>query len=175
MHVGNVRWLAAAHGTLAAIGVVAVIAPLVPVEDSPLLRFEELNRSIFIAAALIALVVGLIEGLLLRLPNREVGQGLGTVLAMIAGVPVYGAMMFAYAPWWRDEVLRVPVGNLVSARRGAAHGWRGGAVSRWLCSASPSRTSTGDCGRGENRAGTWCRRRRSPDIRLRRGRMLLHT
>jgi len=115
VQLSNVRWLVAAHGTLAVVGVVAVVAPLIPVEDSPLLRFEGLDRSIFVGAAWLALAVGLIEGLLLRLPNREVGQGLGMVLTMIAAVPVYGAVMFATAPWWRDEAQRVPVGNLVTA------------------------------------------------------------
>lgn len=113
--MSNVRWLAAAHGTLAAIGVVAVIAPLIPVEDSQPLRLEELNQIIFAGAALTALVVGSIEGLLLRLPNREVGQGLGVLLVMIAAVPVYAATMFAYAPWWRDETQQVPIGNLLTA------------------------------------------------------------
>lgn len=115
VQLSNVRWLAAAHGTLAAIGVVAVVAPLIPVEDSPLLRFEGLNRSVLVGAALSALAVGLIEGLLLRLPNREVGQGLGMVLAVIAAAPVYAALMFANAPWWRDETQDVPVGNLLTA------------------------------------------------------------
>ena len=49
--MSNVRWLAAAHGTLAAIGVIAVTAPMIPVEESPLLRFEELNRIVFAGAA----------------------------------------------------------------------------------------------------------------------------
>lgn len=115
MQVSNVRWLAAAHGTLAAIGVVAVIAPLIPVEDSPLLRVEERNRIVFAGTAMTALVVGLVEGLLLRLPNREVGQGIGALLVMIAAVPVYAATMFAYAPWWRDETQQVQIGNLVTA------------------------------------------------------------
>lgn len=113
--MSNVRWLAAAHGTLAAIGVVAVIALMIPVEDSPLLRFEELNRVVFAGAVLTGLIVGLVEGLLLRLSNREVGQGIGVLLVMIAAVPVYAATMFAYAPWWRDENQQVPIGNLVTA------------------------------------------------------------
>lgn len=113
--MSNVRWLAAAHATLGVIGAVAVIAPLIPVEDSPLLRLEELNRIVFAGAALTALIVGLVEGLLLRLPNREVGQGIGVLLVMIAAVPVYAATMFAYAPWWRDETQQVPVGNLLTA------------------------------------------------------------
>lgn len=113
--MNNVRWLAAAHGTLAAIGVVAVIAPLIPVKDSPLLRFEVFNQFVLAGTALAALAVGLIEGLLLRLPNREVGQGIGILLAMVAGAPVYAATMFASAPWWRDETQQVPLGNLITA------------------------------------------------------------
>ena len=59
--------------------------------------------------------MGLVEGLLLRLPNREVGQGIGVLLVIIGAVPVYAATMFAYAPWWRDETQQVPIGNLVTA------------------------------------------------------------
>lgn len=113
--MSNVRWVAVAHGTLAAFGAVAVVAPLLPVEESPLLRLDDRDLIVFLGAASLALIVGLIEGLLLRLPNREVGQGLGMLLAIIAAVPVYAAMMFAYAPWWPDEDQQVPIGNLVTA------------------------------------------------------------
>jgi hypothetical protein len=104
----------AAHATVGAIGAVGLAAPMVPVRESPLLRLDALGGHVLLGAVAVGVVAGLVEGLLLRLPNREVGQGLGIVVVLVAAVPVFGALVFAYAPWWPDDQ-RVPVGNLVTA------------------------------------------------------------
>lgn len=106
-------WLAA-HATVGAIGAVGIAAPMVPVRESELLRFDALGGAVLLGAVAFGVVAGLVEGLLLWLPNREVGQGLGMVVVLLAAVPVFGALMFAFAPWWPDDQ-PVPVGNLVSA------------------------------------------------------------
>lgn len=110
----TLRWVAFAHAAAGVIGAVGLAATMVPVEDSPLLRFHTLGGLILWAAVPVGVVAGLAEGLLLRLPDREVGQGLGLVVVLVAAVPVFGALVFAYAPWWPDDQL-VPMGNLVTA------------------------------------------------------------
>jgi hypothetical protein len=102
------------HAGIGALGVALVAIALVPVTGASVFHLDALAALVLVGVVGGGLLVGLIEGLLTRARNREIGDVLAGAAAVVCSVPAYAAVLFAHGPWAGvDEPL--PTQNLVMA------------------------------------------------------------